>query len=211
MDESTLGRNVDRMCVRGWLWLEPDNDRRGHLITITDKGSALIGKGFPAWQQAQDEVTWFSESQAQSRRLTKMRSARRGSVKYGLPRVLMCLGFAGGWEAQRYLGSPTPRPQRVIPPGVVKRCGDPNERACAPNEVSDNTWVAAGPDLSHPGDAGASAEKEIKLSSPNWKVLRRQFRGAGESRQPSPAFRAIARALRYLLPGATMQSDDSDL
>ena len=57
MDESTLSRNVERMCARGWLRLEPDNDRRGHLITITEKGSALIRKGYPAWQKAQAEVT----------------------------------------------------------------------------------------------------------------------------------------------------------
>jgi hypothetical protein len=67
-----------------------------------------------------------------------MLSARLGSVKYLLPLMFICLGFAGGWEAQRYLGVPRPRLQRLIPPGVVKRCGDPNERACAATEVSDN-------------------------------------------------------------------------
>ena len=31
MDESTLSRNVARMCARGWLRLEPgDGDRRSH-------------------------------------------------------------------------------------------------------------------------------------------------------------------------------------
>jgi DNA-binding MarR family transcriptional regulator len=57
MDESTLSRNVERMCARGWLRLEPDNDRRSHLIKVTDKGLALIHKGYPAWQKAQDEVS----------------------------------------------------------------------------------------------------------------------------------------------------------
>jgi DNA-binding MarR family transcriptional regulator len=56
MDESTLSRNVERMCARGWLRLEPDRDRRSHLIKITEKGLALIRKGYPAWQQAQEEV-----------------------------------------------------------------------------------------------------------------------------------------------------------
>jgi DNA-binding MarR family transcriptional regulator len=57
LDESTLSRNVDRMCARGWLRLVQDADRRSHLIEVTDKGQALIGKSLPAWQKAQAEVT----------------------------------------------------------------------------------------------------------------------------------------------------------
>jgi DNA-binding MarR family transcriptional regulator len=57
MDESTLSRNVERMCAKGWLRLERDDDRRSHLIEVTDKGKALIRKCLPAWQQAQEEVT----------------------------------------------------------------------------------------------------------------------------------------------------------
>jgi DNA-binding MarR family transcriptional regulator len=57
MDESTLSRNVDRMCNKGWLKLVPEQDRRSHLIAITDSGRALIRKSYPAWRKAQDEVT----------------------------------------------------------------------------------------------------------------------------------------------------------
>jgi DNA-binding MarR family transcriptional regulator len=57
MDESTLSRNVDRMCARGWLRLERESDRRSHLIEVTDKGQALIRKCLPAWRQAQAEVS----------------------------------------------------------------------------------------------------------------------------------------------------------
>ena len=57
MDESTLSRNVERMCARGWLRLERNEDRRSHLIEVTDKGRALIRKCLPAWQQAQEEVS----------------------------------------------------------------------------------------------------------------------------------------------------------
>ncbi len=58
MDESTLSRNVARMCERGWLRLEPgDDDRRSHEITLTEKGMALLEKSFPAWQRAQRQVT----------------------------------------------------------------------------------------------------------------------------------------------------------
>src|ERR1700730_16921003 len=57
MDESTLSRNVERMCAKGWLRLEPDADRRSHLIEVTDKGQALIRKCLPAWQRAPTEVS----------------------------------------------------------------------------------------------------------------------------------------------------------
>jgi DNA-binding MarR family transcriptional regulator len=55
MDESTLSRNVARMCTRGWLRLEPgEDDRRSHQITET--GKALPRKSYPAWQRAQSQV-----------------------------------------------------------------------------------------------------------------------------------------------------------
>src|SRR5271155_5170493 len=44
LDESTVSRNVERMCARGWLRLVQDGDRRSHLIEVTDKGRALIRK-----------------------------------------------------------------------------------------------------------------------------------------------------------------------
>ncbi len=57
LDESTLSRNVERMCTRGWLRLVQDADRRSHVIEVTDKGQALIRKCLPAWQKAQAEVS----------------------------------------------------------------------------------------------------------------------------------------------------------
>src|ERR1700723_2147669 len=56
MDESTLSRNVERMCARGLLRLEAGDDRRSHRITVTEKGMGLIRKGYPAWEKAQNEV-----------------------------------------------------------------------------------------------------------------------------------------------------------
>ena len=57
LDTSTLSRNVERMCARGWLRLVQDADRRSHLIEVTDNGQALIRKCLPAWQKAQAEVS----------------------------------------------------------------------------------------------------------------------------------------------------------
>jgi DNA-binding MarR family transcriptional regulator len=57
MDESTMSRNVERMCAKGWLRLEAGDDRRSHRIKVTEKGMGLIRKGYPAWQKAQEEVS----------------------------------------------------------------------------------------------------------------------------------------------------------
>src|SRR5258706_1581183 len=42
MDESTLSRNVERMCARGWLRLDGKEDLRSHLIDVADNGRALL-------------------------------------------------------------------------------------------------------------------------------------------------------------------------
>lgn len=57
MDESTLSRNVERMCAKGWLRLEAEDDLRSHLIELTDNGRGLLRKTLPAWSRAQAEVT----------------------------------------------------------------------------------------------------------------------------------------------------------
>ena len=57
MDESTLSRNVDRMCAKGLLRLNPDEDRRSHRLTVTAKGLAVIEQAYPAWQKAQEEAS----------------------------------------------------------------------------------------------------------------------------------------------------------
>ena len=57
MDESTLSRNVARMCAKGWLRLETGgDDARTHQIGLTEKGTALLRKSYPAWQKAQNRV-----------------------------------------------------------------------------------------------------------------------------------------------------------
>ena len=57
MDESTLSRNVDRMCAKGWLRLTSSDDRRSHMIELTDKGQALLRKSLPLWRRAQEDIT----------------------------------------------------------------------------------------------------------------------------------------------------------
>jgi DNA-binding MarR family transcriptional regulator len=73
LDESTLSRNVDRMCAKEWLRLAPDADRRSHLIEITDKGETLIDKCLPAWQEAQERVSKWLGAES----IAALRSALR--------------------------------------------------------------------------------------------------------------------------------------
>jgi DNA-binding MarR family transcriptional regulator len=56
IDQTTLSRNVDRMCKEGWLALEPDTDQRSHWITVTPKGRHLLDQAYPAWKAAQDKL-----------------------------------------------------------------------------------------------------------------------------------------------------------
>jgi DNA-binding MarR family transcriptional regulator len=56
IDQTTLSRNVDRMCKEGWLALEPDTDQRSHWITLTPDGQRLLEQAYPAWKKAQDKL-----------------------------------------------------------------------------------------------------------------------------------------------------------
>jgi DNA-binding MarR family transcriptional regulator len=56
IDETTLSRNVMRMCRKGWLAPQPSADRRSHRIMVTEKGRDVIERAYPAWKVAQTEV-----------------------------------------------------------------------------------------------------------------------------------------------------------
>jgi DNA-binding MarR family transcriptional regulator len=56
LDVSTLSRNVERMKVRGWLEVVPDEDGRSQPFRLTPKGRKLLEKAVPAWSEAQRQV-----------------------------------------------------------------------------------------------------------------------------------------------------------
>ena len=57
MDMSTVSRNVDRMKVSGWLEVVADEeDARARRIRLSRKGSNLLEKASPAWEQAQKKA-----------------------------------------------------------------------------------------------------------------------------------------------------------
>jgi DNA-binding MarR family transcriptional regulator len=57
LDVSTLSRNVERMKARGWLEVVPDEDGRSQPFQLTPQGRKLLDKAFPAWRDAQQQVT----------------------------------------------------------------------------------------------------------------------------------------------------------
>jgi len=56
LDVSTLSRNVERMMVRGWLEVVPDEDGRSQPFRLTSQGRKLLEKAIPAWSEAQQQV-----------------------------------------------------------------------------------------------------------------------------------------------------------
>lgn len=56
LDVSTLSRNVDRMKVRGWLEVVPDEDGRSQPFRLTPQGRKLLEQAIPSWEEAQGRV-----------------------------------------------------------------------------------------------------------------------------------------------------------
>lgn len=56
LDASTLSRNVDRMRVRGWLEVVPENDARVQPFRLTPEGKRLLERAAPAWEVAQRQA-----------------------------------------------------------------------------------------------------------------------------------------------------------
>ena len=56
MEKSTLSRNVNLMTKNGWLQTTPVGHGRSLEIRLTRQGRALLKKGTPYWEKAQDIV-----------------------------------------------------------------------------------------------------------------------------------------------------------
>jgi DNA-binding MarR family transcriptional regulator len=53
LDKSTLSRDVNVMCARGWLEKVRGGDARTHGLRLTRAGMALLHAASPAWETAQ--------------------------------------------------------------------------------------------------------------------------------------------------------------
>lgn len=56
LDRSTVGRNTKILQKQGWVELADSPDHRESLLRLTATGSALLQRGAPLWDQAQQEI-----------------------------------------------------------------------------------------------------------------------------------------------------------
>lgn len=56
MDRTTLVRNLKPLQTRGLVKVSEGNDRRVHVVALSDKGYSALAKALPLWQEAQTQI-----------------------------------------------------------------------------------------------------------------------------------------------------------
>ena len=57
-ERTTLTRNLALIEAESWVQIRPAvEDARSRVLTVTDKGRAVVAEAFPAWRKAQDLIT----------------------------------------------------------------------------------------------------------------------------------------------------------
>ncbi|MBC8179736.1 winged helix-turn-helix transcriptional regulator [candidate division KSB1 bacterium] len=57
MDRTTLSRNLKPLEKSRLVRVEPGQDRRERIVTLTDSGEEVLTKAYPLWEHAQDKIT----------------------------------------------------------------------------------------------------------------------------------------------------------
>jgi DNA-binding MarR family transcriptional regulator len=57
LDASTLSRNVERLRIKGWLEIVPDDDGRSQPFRVTPEGRHVLEAAIPVWQEAQRQAS----------------------------------------------------------------------------------------------------------------------------------------------------------
>jgi DNA-binding MarR family transcriptional regulator len=57
LDPSTMTRNLAVLEKRGWVQIKPGADRRERRAVLTAKGKRSLAKAYPAWLDAQRELS----------------------------------------------------------------------------------------------------------------------------------------------------------
>ncbi|MGA7936254.1 MAG: MarR family transcriptional regulator [Kovacikia sp.] len=55
-DQTTLTRNIKLLEKRGWVAINPGDDRRIKLVSLTIEGQTVLDQALPLWEQAQTQV-----------------------------------------------------------------------------------------------------------------------------------------------------------
>lgn len=56
MDRTTLTRNLRPLERQGLVRVAPGDDRRVRVVTLSEKGRAVLAQALPLWKQAQEQV-----------------------------------------------------------------------------------------------------------------------------------------------------------
>lgn len=56
MDRTTLTRNLKPLEREGWLRIEPGQDQRTRMVSLTSDGEKTLAKAISLWKQAQDSL-----------------------------------------------------------------------------------------------------------------------------------------------------------
>ena len=56
LDRTTLARNLKPLESQGLVVVEPGEDKRVRLISLTDRGYQLLEQSLPYWRKAQEQV-----------------------------------------------------------------------------------------------------------------------------------------------------------
>lgn len=56
VDQTTLTRNLKLLEKRGFVAIEPGEDRRVKWVSLTTEGQSVLSEALPLWEQAQAEV-----------------------------------------------------------------------------------------------------------------------------------------------------------
>jgi DNA-binding MarR family transcriptional regulator len=78
LEQSSLSRNLAVLERQGLLVLEPGEDKRERIVTLTRAGRAMLTRGYPVWKAAQAAVAGAlgpSDFDAQLRSLRRMARA----------------------------------------------------------------------------------------------------------------------------------------
>ena len=57
MDRTTLSRNLKPLVKKGLVKVEPGQDRRQRIVTLTNTGEKILLKAYPLWEHAQKTIT----------------------------------------------------------------------------------------------------------------------------------------------------------
>lgn len=56
MDRTTLTRNLKPLERQGLIEIEPGQDQRTRVVSLTDKGHKALARAIPLWEQAQAHI-----------------------------------------------------------------------------------------------------------------------------------------------------------